>query len=51
MLAQNLFVVFICLAPDESDRDDQRQELVVVLVGGIKQAEGSEQPLASSLRA
>jgi hypothetical protein len=34
--------VIICLAFRESDRDDQREELVVVLADAIKQAASSE---------
>ena len=48
MSPQVLLVVIICLAFRESDRDDQREELVVVLADAIKQAASSYQPSVMS---
>jgi hypothetical protein len=51
MPPQVLLVVIICLAFRESDRDDQREELVVVLADAIKQAASSEHVRSEELKA
>ncbi len=48
LLPQGLLVRSIRVALEESDRDDQRQESVVVLADAIKQAASSYQPSGMS---
>ena len=48
MLPQGLLVGSIRVALEESDRDDQREELVVVLADATKQAASSYQPSGMS---
>jgi hypothetical protein len=48
MLPHRLMVVFIRLALEESDQDNQWEELVVVLADTIKQTASSDEPSGTS---
>ncbi len=48
MLPHGLLVGSIRVALEESDRDDQREEVAVVLADAIKQAASSYQPSGMS---